>query len=437
MVPATIQGVKRDSLTVTDNRTGASFEVGIEHGVVRATELTAGLGANGSGVVLYDPGFPHTASCRSSITHVDVELGELEHRGYRIEALCEQSSYLELAYLLIYGELPDAEQYAHWMHEISVRKFVHENVKSFMQGFRYDAHPMAVLAASVGALSSFYADAGDVHQEEARQLQVVRLLAKMPTLAAWAYRHGQGLPYVLPSDDLGYTENLLSMMFRMSELSYGGDPRRERALDVLLMVHADHEQSAATTAVRAVGSTSADPYAAIAAGVGALSSPMRGSADREVLRMLRRIERPDRVTSFLERVRSGEERLSGFGHVVYRSHDPRAEILRGQLSALYEDQAADPLVAVADELARQVSQDGELRSRRLFFPNVDLFTGLTYRAIGIPESMFGVMFALARTAGWIAQWREMLLDPEQGAVRPRQVYVGPRDRRYVPLAERR
>jgi citrate synthase len=429
--------VKRDSLTVTDNRTGTSFEVGIEHGVVRATELTAGLGANGSGIVLYDPGFPHTASCRSSITHVDVELGELEHRGYRIEALCEQSSYLELAYLLIYGELPDAEQYAQWMHEISVRKFVHENVKSFMQGFRYDAHPMAVLAASVGALSSFYADAGDVHQEEARQLQVVRLLAKMPTLAAWAYRHGQGLPYVLPSDDLGYTENLLSMMFRMSELSYGGDPRRERALDVLLMVHADHEQSAATTAVRAVGSTSADPYAAIAAGVGALSSPMRGSADREVLRMLRRIERPDRVTSFLERVRSGEERLSGFGHVVYRSHDPRAEILRGQLNALYEDQEADPLVAVADELARQVSEDQELRSRRLFFPNVDLFTGLTYRAIGIPESMFGVMFALARTAGWIAQWREMLLDPEQGAVRPRQVYVGPRDRQYVPLAARR
>ena len=436
MVPATIRAVRQNSLTITDNRTGATYDVAIEHGAIRAIELTAGLqDGDGKGIVLYDPGFPHTASCRSAITHIDPELGVLEHRGYRIEALCERSTYLELSYLLIYGELPTAEQYQHWMHEISVRKFVHENVKSFVQGFRYDAHPMAVLAASVGALSSFYADAGDVHQQEARELQVVRLLAKMPTLAAWAYRHGEGRPYVLPSDDLGYTANLLSMMFRMSELRYDGDPHRERALDVLLMVHADHEQSAATTAVRAVGSTSADPYAAIAAGVGALSSPMRGSADRDVLRMLRRIERPENVTGFLERVRTGEERLSGFGHGVYRSHDPRADILRRQLNALYVEQPADPLVAVADELARQVGEDDELRSRRLF-PNVDLFTGLTYRAIGIPESMFGVMFALARTAGWIAQWREMVLDPEQGAVRPRQVYVGPRDREYLPLARR-
>jgi citrate synthase len=436
MLPATMHAVSPDTVTVTDNRTGRSFQVPIEQGAIRAAELTVGLnGGTQWGIVLYDPGFPHTASCKSAITSIDVECGLLEHRGYTIEELCERSTYLELAYLLIQGELPTSAQYEHWLHEISVRKFVDENVKSFIGGFRYDAHPMAVLAASVGALSSFYADAGNVHDEEARQLQVVRLLAKLPTLSAYALRHGDGRPYVLPSDDLGYTANLLSMMFRMSELSYAGDPRRERALDVLLMVHADHEQSAATTAVRAVGSTSADPYAAVAAGIAALSSPMRGSADRDVLRMLRRIERPENVAAFLERVRAGDERLSGFGHLVYRSRDPRAEILRRELDAFYEARQRDPLLAVADELALQVGGDEEFRARRLF-PNVDLFTGLTYQAIGIPESMFGVMFALARTAGWIAQWREMVLDPEQGAVRPRQVYVGSSSRAYVPLAKR-
>jgi citrate synthase len=428
--------MSRETLTVTDNRSGRSFEVSIEGGAVRSAELTASLsGVDGRPLALYDPGFPHTASCRSAITNIDVDLGVLEHRGYRIEALCEHSTYLELAYLLINGELPGAAEYERWRAEISTRKFVHENVKGFIQGFRYDAHPMAMLAASVGALSSFYADAGDVHDEAARDLQVLRLLAKMPTLVAYAYRHGEGRPFVLPSDELGYAANLLSMMFRMSELRYAPDPRRERALDVLLMVHADHEQSAATTAVRAVGSTSADPYAAVAAGVAALSSPMRGSADRDVLRMLARIGSPENVAPFLERVRGGEERLSGFGHQVYRTHDPRAAILRHQLDALYEDQRDDPLVAVADELAAEIAADEELRSRRLF-PNVDLYTGLTYRAIGIPESMFGVMFALARSAGWIAQWREMVLDPEQGAVRPRQVYVGPGGRDYVPLAKR-
>ena len=428
--------MSRETLTVTDNRTGNSFDVAIADGAIRASELAAGLDGGGWGVVLYDPGFPNTASCRSAITSVDSERGVLEHGGYRIEDLCAHSTYLELAYLLIHGELPTAAEYERWMHEISVRKFVHENVKSFMEGFRYDAHPMAMLAGSVGALSSFYTDAGDVHDEAARELQVLRLLAKLPTLAAYAYRHGEGLPYVLPSDDLSYPANLLSMMFRMSELRYAGDPRRERALDVLLMVHADHEQSAATTAVRAVGSTSADPYAAVAAGVAALSSPMRGSADRDVLRMLRRIERPENVPPFLERVRRGEERLVGFGHFVYRNSDPRAAILRAQLDTVYEDRPGDPLVQVADELAGRVEQDEEFRSRRLFFPNVDLFTGLTYQAIGIPESMFGVMFALARTAGWIAQWREMVLDPDQGAVRPRQLYVGPLGRSYLPLAQR-
>jgi citrate synthase len=428
--------MSRETLTVTDNRTGSSFEVSIEGGTIRASELTAGLnGGSALGVVLYDPGFPNTASCRSAITNIDVQRGILEHRGYRIEDLCEHSTYVELAYLLIHGELPNAAQYEHWLHEISLRKFVHENVKSFMEGFRYDAHPMTMLAASVGALSSFYADAGDVHDEAARELQVLRLLAKMPTLAAYTYRHGEGRPYVLPSDELGYSANLLSMMFRMSELRYPSDERRERALDVLLMLHADHEQSSATTAVRAVGSTSADPYAAVAAGIASLSSPMRGSADRDVLRMLRRIERPENVRGFLGRVREGQERLSGFGHGIYRARDPRAQILRAQLGSLYEKRVLDPLIAIADELAARVGEDEELSSRGMF-PNVDLYSGLTFRAIGIPESMFGVMFALARSAGWIAQWREMVLDPEQGAVRPRQVYVGPGGRDYVRLAQR-
>lgn len=429
--------MNRDSLTITDNRTGASFEVPIENGAIRSADLTAGLnGGTPWGVVLYDPGFVNTAGCRSAVTNIHIEPGVLEHRGYAIEELCEHSTYLELAYLLIYGELPNAAQYERWTNEITIRKLAHENVKSFIQGFRYDAHPMTMLAASVSALSTFYADAGDVRNEEARQLQIARLVAKMPTLAAWAFRHGVGRPYVNPVDEASYSANLLSMMFRMSELRYEADPRRERALDVLLMVHADHEQSAATTAVRAVGSTSADPYAAVAAGISALSSPMRGSADRDVLRMLRRIERPENVGTFLDQVRSGTEQLTGFGHGVYRTRDPRGEVLRRQLSLLHADGPGDPLLAVADELAAQVASSDELRERGLF-PSVDLYTGLTYRAIGIPESMFGVMFAVARTAGWLAQWREMVLDPEQGPVRPRQVYVGAPAREYVPLQARR
>jgi citrate synthase len=433
--------VNRDTLTVTDNRTGQSFEVAIENGAIRARDLIAPFAAtNGSGLLIYDPGFMHTATCVSAITSIDADAGVLLHRGYRIEALCEHSTFLELAYLLIEGELPTAAQFEQWRHEIAVRTFVHENLKSFLEGFRYDAHPMAILAASVGALSSFYADAGDVEDEAARQLQVLRLLAKLPTLAAYSYRHGTGRFYALPSGELtsgelSYAGNLLSMMFRMSEMRFIPDPRKERALDVLLMAHADHEQSAAATAVRAVGSTHVDPYSAVAAGIHALSGPMRGAADEAVLKMLRGIGGVQNVSAFLQRIKQSSERVMGFGHAVYNTTDPRATILRGQLDVLYEDRPASPLIAIADELARQAAHDQYFTSRRLY-PNVDLYSGLTYEAIGIPQQMFGVMFALARSAGWIAQWREMVQDAEQKAVRPRQIYVGADAREYVPLAQR-
>jgi len=428
--------MSRSTLTVTDNRTGQSFEVPVEHGAIRADDLTLPYTAPDSpGLVVYDPGFTHTAACTSSITNIHVERGVLEHRGYSIEALCEHSSFVELAYLLIHGELPSPAQLEAWRHELSVRKFVHENVKGFIEGFRYDAHPMAMLAAAVGALASFYPDADEVHDEAAREYQILRLLAKMPTLAAYAYRHGTGRPYVYPSDELSYTGNLLSMMFRMSELSYEPDPRVERALDVMLMLHADHEQNASTTAVRAVGSTHVNPYAAIAAGIAALSGPMRGAADMAVLDMLRAIGEPRNVPAFLDRVKQGEERLMGFGHWVYKTYDPRARILRDQLENLPEPRPGRPLLAIADELANRAAEDDYFVSRGVY-PNVDLYSGLTYEAIGIPPSMFGVMFALARSAGWLAQWLEMVKDPEQGSVRPRQVYIGESGREFVPLERR-
>jgi citrate synthase len=425
-----------DTLTVTDNRTGQTFEVAIENGAVRATDLTDPfLTSAGPGLVIYDPGLAHTAICSSSITNIQLEPGLLEHRGYRIEDLVEHSSYLEVAYLLLNGELPTADQFAQFQTALSKRKFVHENVKSFIQGFRYDAQPMAMLAAAVGVLGSFYADASAIDDIDARTSQIMRLVAKMPTLGAYAFRHGNGQPFVHPTDDLSYTGNLLSMMFRMSELRYSPSPKLERALDVLLMVHADHEQSAATTAVRAVGSAHVDPYAAVAAGVYALSGPMRGSADRDTLRMLRELGTVDAVPAFLERVRAGEERLFGFGHWVYRAIDPRAKILRAQLDALYEDRPVSPLLAVADQLARQAADDEYFHSRGMY-PNVDLYAGLTYEAIGIPQSMFGVMFAIARSAGWIAQWLEMITDPEQTTVRPRQLYTGRSHRPYPPVTTR-
>jgi citrate synthase len=428
--------MSRSTLTVTDNRTGQSYEVPIDHGAVRADQLTQpSATGDGPGLVIYDPGFNHTASCMSSITNIELAPGVLAHRGYVIEDLVEHATFLEVAYLLIHGELPTQDQFDRWKRELSVRKFVHENVKGFIQGFRYDAHPMAMLAASVGALASFYPDAGQIDDQAAREFQILRLLAKMPTLAAYAHRHAGGQPFVYPSDELSYTGNLLSMMFRMSELQYQVQPQMERALDVLLMVHADHEQSAAATAVRAVGSNHVDPYAAVAAGVYALSGPMRGSADSRTLDMLRQIGSVDNVSGYLERVKQGDDLLMGFGHWIYRSPDPRAAILRRQLDELYAERATDPLLSIADELARQAAENEYFVSRAIY-PNVDLYSGLTYRAVGISQTMFGVMFAIARSAGWIAQWLEMVTDPEQTTVRPRQLYVGVARREFVPMDAR-
>ena len=389
-----------------------------------------------AGLVTLDYGYANTAPTRSAITYLDGDNGILRYRGYPIEELAESTSFLEVAYLLINGELPTTGQYEAWLHEIGTRNFVHENVKGFIEGFRYDAPPIAMLAASVGALSSFYTDADQVYDDEARELQVVRLLAKLPTLAAFSYRHLQGLPYVHPEDHLSYTGNLLSMMFRMSELRYTPDPVAERALDVLLMLHADHEQNASTTAVRAVGSTHVNPYAAVAAGVTALSGPMRGGAAQGVLMMLRGIGSPSQVPEFLTRVKSANERLLGFGHWVYKTYDPRARVLRRQLEQLYEHRPLDPLFAIATELEQQVLDDDYFTSRQLY-PNLDLYSGLTYQALGVGPPMFPVMFALARSAGWLAQWVEMVRDPEQTTFRPRQLYTGALDREYVAVGERR
>ncbi|HYB22680.1 MAG TPA: citrate synthase [Solirubrobacteraceae bacterium] len=424
------------TLTVTDNRTGATYELPITDGTVRAMDLRQiKTDEHDFGLMAYDPAYTNTASCRSSITYIDGDAGILQHRGYPIEQLCEHSTYLEVAYLLINGALPTAEQLSAWVSEITVHTFVHENVKDFMQGFRYDANPMGMLVASVGALSTFYPDAKAVHDEEVRRLQIIRLLAKMPTLAALAFRHNMGQPYVYPDNDLDYPGNFLSMMYKMTELKYEPDPRLSRALDVLFILHADHEQNASTSAVRSVGSTQVDPYSAVAAGVAALYGPLHGGANEAALRMLKRIERIENIPDFLAGVKAGKERLMGFGHRVYRNYDPRARIIRKHLDDVFEVRGKSPLLQVASELEKQALADEYFTSRKLY-PNVDFYSGLIYEALGLPVAMFPVMFAIGRTSGWIAQWLEMVNDPEQKIARPRQIYTGERDRDYVPIGQR-
>ena len=440
--PQTAQGttangaVAADTLTVTDNRTGRTYELPVTDGTVRAMDLRQiKTGEDDFGLMAYDPAFTNTASCRSAITFVDGERGILQHRGYSIEQLCEQSSYLEVAYLLIHDELPTQSQLDEWIYEITIHTFVHENVKDFMQGFRYDANPMGILVASVGALSTFYPDANQIHDEQVRAIQIIRLLAKMPTLAAFAFRHNMGQPYVYPDNDLAYAGNFLGMMYKMTELKYQPDPRLERALDVLFILHADHEQNASTSAVRSVGSTQVDPYTAVAAGVAALYGPLHGGANEQALRMLRRIERVENIPEFLEGVKEGNERLMGFGHRVYKNYDPRARIIRKHLDAVFEVRGKSPLLDIATELEKRALDDDYFTSRKLY-PNVDFYSGLIYEALGLPVAMFPVMFAIGRTSGWIAQWLEMVQDSEQKIARPRQIYTGLRDREYVPLDQR-
>jgi citrate synthase len=425
-----------ETLTVTDNRTGQTYEVEITDGTVRAMDFRQiKVNEDDFGLMTYDPAYTNTASCRSAITYIDGDAGILEHRGYSIEQLCEHSHYLEVAYLLINGQLPTREQLESWTHEITIHTFVHENIKSFMQGFRYDAHPMGMLLAAVGGLSTFYPDAVQVKDAELRHIQIIRLLAKMPTLAAFAFRHNMGQPYVYPDNDLSYPGNFLSMMYKMTELKYEPDPRLERALDVLFILHADHEQNASTSSVRAVGSTQVDPYSSVAAGIAALYGPLHGGANEQALRMLNRVGTVENIPDFLEGVKRGDERLMGFGHRVYKNYDPRARVIKKHLDEVFEVMGKSPLLEIAVELEKRALDDDYFTSRKLY-PNVDFYSGLLYEALRLPTEMFPVMFAIGRTSGWIAQWLEMIQDSEQKIARPRQIYTGERERTYVPVDER-
>jgi citrate synthase len=426
----------QDTLTVTDNRTGQSYEVPITDGTVRAMDFRQIKTSDDDfGLMTYDPAFTNTASCRSAITYLDGEHGVLEYRGYPIEQLAEHSTYLEVAYLLVYGDLPTQAQLDQWTHDITIHTFVHENVKEFVGGFRHDAHPMGMLLGSVGALSTFYKDANEINDPENRMIQTIRLIAKMPTLAAFAYRHTMGQPYVYPDNDLEYPGNFLSMMYKMTELKYEPDPRLERALDILFILHADHEQNCSTNAVRAVGSSQVDPYSAVAAGVAALYGPLHGGANEAVLRMLKRIGSKDNIKDFMQGVKDGNERLMGFGHRVYKNYDPRATIIKKACNDVFEVTGVNPLLEIALEVEKIALEDDYFVSRKLY-PNVDFYSGLIYEALGLPMDMFPVMFAIPRTSGWIAQWLEMTTDKEQKIARPRQIYTGARTRDYVGIGAR-
>jgi citrate synthase len=426
----------KETLTVIDNRTGERYDVAVVDGAFRPGDLRPDGSAGAGGLLSYDPALTNTAACRSAITFVDGERGVLQHRGYPIEQLVEQSSYLEVAYLLVDGELPTQEQFADWVHNITIHRFVHENVTQFLEGFRHDAPPMGMLLSTVGALSTFFLDALDLDDPASRRMQTIRLIAKMPTLAAFAYRHSAGLPYVYPDDKLTYPGNFLAMVHKMTEVPYMPDPRLERALDAMFILHADHEQSSSTNAVRSVGSSGVDPYSAVTAGIAALFGASNGAASQAAVQMLQRIEVEDRIPEFLEGVRARSERLAGFGHREYKSYDPRARIIKSIAEDVYEATGRrDPLFDLGLALEERALEDEFFIERRLF-PNIDFYSGLVYRALGLPQAMFPVMFAIARTSGWIAQWLEQVQDPEQKIVRPRQIYTGPVDRTYTPIERR-
>jgi citrate synthase len=425
-----------DTLTIIDNRTGKHYEIPVEDGTIHAAELrNIKTDDDGLGLMTYDPAYMATASCRSAITFLDGEEGILEYRGYPIEQLAERSTYLEVAYLLVHGHLPSGPQLEEWSYQITNHTFVHENIKEFMHGFRYDAHPMGMLLASVGALSTFYPEAHAVKDEQLRYIQIIRLIAKMPTLAAFSYRHSRGMPYVYPDNELSYAGNFLSMIYKMSERKYEPDPRLEHALDVLFILHADHEQNCSTSAVRSVGSSQVDPYSAVAAGVAALYGPLHGGANEAVLKMLRRIDRRENVPAFVEGVKQGKERLMGFGHRVYKNFDPRARIIKQACDQVFEVTGKNPLLDIATELENTALEDDYFISRKLY-PNVDFYSGLIYEALGMPVEMFPALFAIGRTSGWIAQWLEMIDDKEQKIARPRQIYIGERGLEYTPIAQR-
>jgi citrate synthase len=430
--------VSKDTLTITDNRTGKSYEVAIQDGTIKAMDLRQiKVATDDFGLMTYDPGFMNTASCKSRITFIDGDKGILNYRGYPIEQLAEQSTYLETAYLLIHGELPTEPQLDAWTESIKQHTFVHENVKELTGGFRYDAHPMGMLSSTISALSTFYPDAKRVRDLELRRRHVYRLIAKIPTLAAFAYRHLMGMPYVYPDSELGYCGNFLQMMYKGSELRYKVNPVLEKALEVLFILHADHEQNCSTSVMRNIGSSEADPYVAAAGAIAALYGPLHGGANEAVLRMLKEIGSKDKVAAFIKDVKEsgGDVRLMGFGHRVYKNYDPRAKIIKRMADQVFEVTGRNPMLDIALELERIALSDDYFVKRKLY-PNVDFYSGLIYQAMKFPVDLFPVLFAIPRMSGWLAQWQEMIDDKDQKIARPRQIYLGHDRREYLPLARR-
>ena len=426
----------KDSLTITDNRNGTSYEIPVENDTLRAMDLRQiKLNKDDFGLMSYDPAYKNTASTKSTITYIDGDKGILEYRGYPIEQLAEKANYLETAYLILFGELPTRSELDTWVDDITHHTILHENVKDLMQAFRYDAHPMGMMISSVAALSTFYPEARNVDDPDVRMYQIKRLIAKVPTIAAFSYRHIRGLPYVYPDNDLSYTGNFLSMMFKMSEAKYAPNPVLEHALDVLFILHADHEQNCSTSTMRNIGSSKSDPYSALAGAAAALYGPLHGGANEAVLRMLREIGDLSRVPEYIQRVKDGEFRLMGFGHRVYKNYDPRARIIKEVADQVFEVTGRNPLLEIALELEHIALEDEYFVSRKLY-PNVDFYSGIIYQAMGLPVDLYPVLFAIGRSAGWLAQWQEMITDPEQAIARPRQVYLGERERDFVPIGKR-
>ncbi|MCM3873009.1 MAG: citrate synthase, partial [Pyrinomonadaceae bacterium] len=425
-----------NTLSITDNRTGKQYDLPIENGTIKAMDLRQiKASENDFGLMTYDPAFMNTASCKSRITFIDGDQGILEYRGYPIDQLAEKSTYLEVAYLLLHGELPTEAQLKDWVWNITHHTFINENIKTVIDGFHYNAHPMGMFEATLGALSTFYPDAKDIFNQDLRQKQIFRLIAKVPTIAAFAFRHRIGMQYAYPDNDLGYEGNFLNMMFKTTELKYQPDPVLERAMSVLFILHADHEQNCSTNAMRSIGSAHTDPFSALGGAAAALYGPLHGGANEMVLRMLNEIGSIDKVPDYIKRVKAGEFRLMGFGHRVYKNYDPRARIIKQVADEVFEVTGKDPLLDIALELERIALEDEYFVKRKLY-PNVDFYSGIIYQAMRIPLDMFPVLFAIPRTSGWLAQWVELLEDSEQKIARPRQIYLGHRSRDYVPMEQR-
>ena len=430
------EATRRDTLTITDNRTGKSYEIPITHETIRASDFRQiKVNPTEFGMMSYDPAFNNTAACISRITYIDGDAGILRYRGYPIEELAEKSNYIETAYLLLHGELPTTNQLKEWQHHVLHHTFIHESIKKFLDGFHYDAHPMGMLISTIAGLSTFYPDAKDIFNPESREKQIYRLIGKMPTIAAFSYRHTLGMPYVYPDNDLSYTGNFLNMLFRTSETRYKPNPTLERALDVLFILHADHEQNCSANTIRGVGSSHVDPFSASAAATAALYGPLHGGANEEALRMLMEIGSVARVPEYIKKVKSGETRLMGFGHRIYKNYDPRARSIKKIAYEVLDVMGKNPLLEIALECERIALEDEYFVKRKLY-PNVDFYTGLIYQSMGFPMTMFPVLFAIPRMSGWLAQWEEMLLDPEQKIARPRQIYLGHGTRSYEAIEER-